>query len=428
MGLLLKTMGKFQEAVDVHVTMVAKLSFFPLDRAVSLHYAGDALVAMNKPLMALIKYRNALSTYPKHLISYLGVVNTLIELNTSKKSDWYALLHQMYCAIGSNVVSHSIERPATLASTLQAKGPKTAFDIPSAFYFAMFKAANCVQEHAQAWWLLDKAHQVQKEEKNFLDLQGKIDNIRINASTIKNVFNAGFWPSGVGHSSVTPVFIVGMMRSGSTLLEHILDAHSGLVGIGEDSAMNHFLPSLLKQIQECMQPTAKTDTATNYFRIKKLINDIGSKVITRMTSKALDAIEVNEKLHPNPGATNEATKHPVYIIDKMLFNYRNVGLIHLVFPNAIILHTIRDPLDTIFGCYKLKFDDAGLDWSMDLASLCAQYQAYLETMDHWEKLLPGRVHHVIYEDLVLDTEREARRIVCDILGLPWENSVLEAHR
>ena len=70
----------------------------------------------------------------------------------------------------------------------------------------------------------------------------------------------------------------------------------------------------------------------------------------------------------------------------------------------------------------------GLDWAMSLSSLCAQYQAYLQVMDHWDTLLPGRVHHVLYEDVVLDTEREARRVVCDLLGLPWEQSVLDAHR
>ena len=64
---------------------------------------------------------------------------------------------------------------------------------------------------------------------------------------------------------------------------------------------------------------------------------------------------------------------------------------------------------------------------MDMTLLCNQYKGYLETMDHWDKLLPGRVHHVIYEDLVQDTERQSRRIICDILGLPWEDAVLTAH-
>jgi hypothetical protein len=64
---------------------------------------------------------------------------------------------------------------------------------------------------------------------------------------------------------------------------------------------------------------------------------------------------------------------------------------------------------------------------MDLTSLCAQYQAYLEVMDHWERLLPNRVQHVLYEDLVMDPEGEARR-VCGVLGLPWEQGVLHAHR
>ena len=360
MGILLKTMGSFQEAFDIQGSIVSKRAYFPVDRAAALHYAADALVSMNKPLQALIHYRQALHTYPKHLVSYLGIVDTLLELNTSTKNDWGALLQQMYCSVGRSVVNHGSEPAAEAATALSLKSTKTSFEIPSAFYYAMFKAANCLEEYDEAWLLLDKANLVQKQEKNFNDIDGKLENIRTNTLTIQNVFNAGFWPNGVGHPSATPVFIVGMMRSGSTLLEHILDAHSGLVGIGEDSAMNHFLPSLLKQIQECMKPQVKsTDTSSNYIKIKKLINEVGDKIITRMTNKALDANSTNEKLHKTPSSPS-ASKHPVRIIDKMLFNYRNIGLIHLVFPNAIILHTIRDPLDTILGCYKQKFDDSGI--------------------------------------------------------------------
>jgi hypothetical protein len=360
MGLLLKTMGNFQEAVDVQ-SVVAKRAYFNSDRAVSLHHAADALFAMNQPSEALRNYRSALTVFPKHLISYLGVVETLMELKTCSKSDWYALLQEMYCCIGRHVIYHASEIPATFASTLNLKANKSCFEIPSAFYFGMFKAAQCVKEHEQAWWLLEQAHIVQKQEKNFCDVAGKVKHIQVNAETIQNVFNAGFWPAGVGHSSAAPVFIVGMMRSGSTLLEHLLDAHSDVVGIGEDSAMNYFLPSLLKDIQESMRPTAQhphpQNTSANYSKIKQLINDVGDKVLTRMMSKVLDTVAANDSLLD--GAGERTVKHPARIIDKMLFNYRNVGLIHLVFPNAVILHTIRDPLDTIFGCYKQKFDDSG---------------------------------------------------------------------
>ena len=422
MAHLLKTTGNFQEAADIQLSIVTKRAYFPQDRAVSLHYAADALAALNRPLDALYNYRAALQAYPSHLSSYLGLVDTLLEVQTTSTQEWSDLLRQMYSALGREVVTYTSESSASSASILTTRsgggpgsGPgkassgnmittnnNTVFNIPSAFYFAMFKAAHCLQEHDQAWLLLDKAHVAQKQEKGFSDLPSQLTNIRTSTLTIQNVFNAGFWPHGVGHPSVTPVFIVGMMRSGSTLLEHLLDAHSGLVGVGEDSAMNHFLPSLLKQIQECMQPppsssssspsnvtdtgTGTGTTASNYLKIKQLIHDIGDKVLTRMTNKALDARAINHKL-PQAAAVSTVTgsggggdsgctpppqqqeeqeehraapgHHPVHIIDKMLFNYRNIGLIHLVFPHAIILHTVRDPMDTLFGCYKQKFDDSG---------------------------------------------------------------------
>jgi hypothetical protein len=87
----------------------------------------------------------------------------------------------------------------------------------------------------------------------------------------------------------------------------------------------------------------------------------------------------------------DKAKRVKHVVDKMLFNYRNIGFIHLVFPDALIIHTVRDPMDTLFSCYRNKFDDFGLEWSLDVGDLVLQYAVYLEIMAHFRKALPGRV-------------------------------------
>ncbi len=114
------------------------------------------------------------------------------------------------------------------------------------------------------------------------------------------------------------------------------------------------------------------------------------------------------------GKDEQKSSRIKHVVDKMLFNYRNIGItaallsnirlhlmsgvrvlesgfIHLVYPDALIIHTVRDPLDTLFSCYRNKFDDAGLEWSLDVPDLVLQYAVYLEIMQHFREVLPGRV-------------------------------------
>ena len=97
-----------------------------------------------------------------------------------------------------------------------------------------------------------------------------------------------------------------------------------------------------------------------------------------------------------------------------------------MFPNAVILHTMRDPMDTMFSCYKHKFDDNGLEWSLDAENLALQYALYLDIMNHFRRVLPGRVMDIRYEEVVIDHEEVVRDVI-DRLGLDWDPVVLEYH-
>lgn len=115
------------------------------------------------------------------------------------------------------------------------------------------------------------------------------------------------------------------------------------------------------------------------------------------------------------------------LVDKMLFNYRNLGFIHLLFPKATVLHTVRDPMDTLLSCYTHKFDDKGLEWAFDAEALVEQYSQYLAIMAHFRRVLPpGRIVDVHYQRLVEGPEPYLRSLLEESLGLHWDDRCVSA--
>ena len=192
-----------------------------------------------------------------------------------------------------------------------------------------------------------------------------------------------------------------MPRSGSTLVEQILSSHPDVYGAGEVKYLSRALhllrdrfPSLPKypQMAEKMSPAQMEIVAKNYLQ--------------QLSAGAGDAKRIT---------------------DKLLTNYFFVGLVHMLFPKAKIIHTRRDPVDTcLSGFTKLFKDD--MPHSYDLGELGRYYGKYRELMEHWEKVLPeGVLITVQYEDVVADTEGQARRLI-DFLGLPWNDKCVDFHK
>jgi hypothetical protein len=180
-------------------------------------------------------------------------------------------------------------------------------------------------------------------------------------------------------------------------------------GLGEDSVFNSRLPAFQKDF---VAEVSKGD-----------INAANS-VIAKFGSEILETMKLG--LQRDGSVSTHKKKAVRRIVDKMLFNYNNLGMLHMIFPNAPVVHMIRDPLDTLFSCYKHKFDEAGLRWSLDFDMLVDQYVAYLEILAHFRKVLPGRVYDVRYEELVRDPEGVMRGVVKH-LGLVWDASILDFH-
>src|SRR5262249_27112727 len=190
--------------------------------------------------------------------------------------------------------------------------------------------------------------------------------------------------AGSGCTAMDPIFIVGMPRAGSTLLEQILASHSAVEGTMELPEITSITRSLRR---------AATDKHPGAYH----------DALARMSSDELRALGEQyierTRIHRKLGRP--------FFIDKMPNNFAHVGLIHLVLPNARIIDMRRHPLACTFSCFKQHFA-RGQNFTYGLENVGSYYGDYVELMAHFDNVLPQRVHRVIYEDLVEDTEREVR--------------------
>jgi tetratricopeptide (TPR) repeat protein len=202
---------------------------------------------------------------------------------------------------------------------------------------------------------------------------------------------------GVGDPSSLPVFILGMPRSGTTLVEQILASHPKVAALGERRILNEALAQIRGSPEDVPSPWS-------------------AKELQRLGALYLE------------GARAGASAAAGRISDKVTSNFRFVGLIHGALPNARIIHTRRDPVDTCLSIFSLLFSGPQQPFSYDLGELGRYYRAYERVMAHWHEVLPpGVMIDVQYEEVVNDLERQARRIVAHC-GLEWNDACLEFHK
>ena len=199
-----------------------------------------------------------------------------------------------------------------------------------------------------------------------------------------------------GAESGLPVFIVGMPRSGTSLVEQILASHGKVHGAGERG----FLPKLVNGLGggRASFPECLGDAGDGLWK------DIGDLYLESLTSLAPEALRIT---------------------DKMPINFKYIGLIHLCLPHARIIHCRRDAVDTCLSCFKVRFSH-GQEFSYDLAELGRYYRFYERLMDHWQAVLPGKLLDLPYEGVVDDLEGAARRMI-EFCGLDWDENCLEFH-
>lgn len=203
--------------------------------------------------------------------------------------------------------------------------------------------------------------------------------------------------NGKGNSSAAPIFILGMPRSGTTLTETILSRHTSVKAAGE--------------LENIRVAATGVGGASPVYEARPFAERLKPRVLQQIGETYLDHLPY------------EARRAP-HFTDKMPHNFRMLGLIRLVFPNARIVHTRRDPLDNCLSMFKANFGADALAFTFDLVELGRYYNLYRKLMAHWRRVLPGGFFEIDYEALVGDPETTTRALF-DYCGLDWSPAVLE---
>lgn len=223
-----------------------------------------------------------------------------------------------------------------------------------------------------------------------------------NIDVLKQTFSKDFIEGhrGNGDESKTPIFILGMPRSGTTLTEQIIASHPEVYGAGE-----------LRDVMELTE-TLQPDRLDLDFGVR--VKDITNAQIADFGTRYIEGLKARAPESP-------------YITDKMPGNFHYLGLIHLMLPNAKIIHVNRNPLDNCISCFTRLFAHGQAN-TYDLEELGHYYKCYKDLMQHWQNVLPeGSFYDLQYERLVDNTEEEAKKLI-DYCGLDWNDSCLEFYK
>jgi tetratricopeptide (TPR) repeat protein len=287
---------------------------------------------------------------------------------------------------------------------------------PDRILAALARADLSAELRVQLHFVLGKAYEDQKRyEKSFEHYKASndllFDNVRPTCEERVDfkmrselVYSRSFFRerAGTGCKEFGPIFIVGMPRSGSTLVDQILSSHSAIEGIEELEDLSVLIETEL-DCDESGRPGAYPQNVPR-LDVERL-RSLGEQYMAKTRRR-------------------RRTKKP-FFTDKSPINFEHVGLIHLILPNAKIIDARRHPMDCCFSCYKHYFP-GGQYLTTNLRTVGETYVNYVELMAHWDHVLPGRVHRVIYEDVVANPEGEIRRLL-DYIGVPFEEQCLRFH-
>ena len=361
-------LGAYEEAIALYAAVLQR---FPAQAKVWMSY-GHLLKTVGRQADSIAAYRRALGVTPG-----LGEV-------------WWSL---------ANLKTVKFDRVDIDAMEAALADPAIGEDDRFHLHFALGKALEDLGEAEPAF-----RHYAEGNRQRRAQIDYDPNDISGHVSRSIAFFTPALFASreGQGCPAPDPIFILGMPRAGSTLIEQILASHPGIEGTME-------LPDIPAMAGRLGRRGAK-DEASAY---PEMVADMSAEELRALGESYLESTRVQRK-----------TDRP-YFIDKMPNNWAHVGLIRLILPNARIIDARRHPLACCFSNYKQHFA-RGQAFSYDLAELGAYYRDYVTLMAHFDAVQPGKVHRVIHETLVDDPEAEVRRLL-DYLGLPFDPACLAFH-
>jgi hypothetical protein len=265
--------------------------------------------------------------------------------------------------------------------------------------FALGKAYEDRKDYVESWQFYERGNRLKHAESRY-----DPSVIEANACKQMQVCTRRFFDAraGVGAADPDPIFIVGLPRSGSTLIEQILASHSHVEGTHELYDIQRIALEMQNPESDGENPgypSTLADLAPEDFR------GLGERYITDTRAYRTDR---------------------PFFIDKMPNNFRHIGLIHLMLPNAKIIDVRREPMACCFSNLKQLFA-SGQEFTYGVEDIARYYRTYLDLMRHWDDVLPGRVLTVFYEDVVEDLEANVRCIL-EFCGLEFQMACLDFYR
>lgn len=352
-AVVLGKLGDFDAAITTYEGVLAKL---PQQWQVWLGY-GHALKTANRSNDAITAYRRALA------------------INPSFGGAWWSL---------ANLKTMRFDAADIAAMQAQLQRQELDDDARLHIEFALGKAQEDAGANAEAFTHYARGNALRRQQLPYDAELMHARTQRAIATYTRAFFDAR---AGSGSAARDPIFVVGMPRAGSTLIEQILSSHPQVEGTME-------LPAIIAITRELRQRDGNPETTAYH------------DVLAGLEHSELHALGEDYLRRCQP----QRREGKPFFIDKMPNNFAHVGLIHAILPNAKIIDARRHPLACCFSNFKQHFA-RGQAFSYDLADMGHYYADYVALMAHFDAVLPGRIHRVIYEDMVADTETQVRALL-----------------
>ena len=359
--------GDFDQALVLFETILQAL---PEDPA-TLTSRGHALKTLGRQDEAIASYQSAARVRP------------------NQGDAWYAL---------ANLKTYRFSDDELARLRSQEKAPDLGFQDRIYLCFALGKALEDRKDYAAAFEYYERGNDLKRAQTRYKSDQME-EELEAQASICTpELFDK---QAGKGCPAPDPIFIVGLPRAGSTLIEQILASHSQVDGTLE-------LPNILA-LSHRLRGRNRVSDRTFYPRV---LHDLDAGKLRALGEDYLDNTRVHRQSAP-------------FFTDKMPNNFRHIGLIKLILPNAKIIDARRGAMACCFSGFKQLFAE-GQEFTYGLEEIGRYYRAYVRLMDHWDAVLPGQILRVHHEDVVEDVETQVRRIL-DFCGLPFEQACLDFH-
>ncbi|NEX16512.1 MAG: hypothetical protein C1943_07770 [Halochromatium sp.] len=384
-----------------------------LEKAISLkpsHYPAHLnlaviLFALDRSDDAMRHGQKALELGSKDIACYVNVANLYQQLGD--KSEAIRLLEKASVIDPTNGQTYFyLSRLQTFDQSSQKllNRMEAALELPltvtgrTSVHFALGKAYNDLQEWDHAFKHYQQGNQLIREDYNPREQQQFV-------ARLTRFFSAKYFQAQQALSTPeTPIFIVGMPRSGSTLIEQILASHPNTHSLGE--ALD--LPDLVNQLCASFDQRDGKKKTPYPLGLGFASNQDLQSIVDAYLKRAYSRVD------------DPSTR----VIDKQLFNYIGLGIIAILFPKARIIHTRRHPLDTCLSCYFQYFTlSTRMPWSYDLNSIGHYYWSYRQIMAHWRRVLPLSMFEIDYETLIAKPEETIRHLL-EFCGLTWNPTVM----